>query len=66
MKKKKNITQKIEISKDINLTIDKNIIILDYKGKEIKRKLYYPGIHIKNENNTIVISSEKNSRNEKK
>jgi len=66
MKKKKNITQKIEILKDINLVINKNIIILEYKGKEIKRKLYYPGIHIRDENNTMIISSEKNSRNEKK
>ena len=66
MKKKKDIIQRIGVPKEINIKIDKHTFILNHNNKEIKKKLYYPGINIKNENNTIIISSTKNSRNEKR
>ncbi len=64
-KKKKKIEEIIKIPEEIEVSIDKEIKIYGKKG-EIKKKIFDRDIKIGKREKDIVISSEKNTKREKK
>jgi large subunit ribosomal protein L6 len=61
----KGIVEEIEVPKDLTLNMERNSIIIKKGDKELKRKIGSL-VEIKINNNKIILSIKKTSKNEKK
>jgi large subunit ribosomal protein L6 len=61
----RKLRQQVEIPEGIDVTID-GVVIVKGNGNEVKRKLFYPTVEIKKEDNTVVLEPKKFSKREKK
>ncbi len=60
------LASEIEIPEGTTVNIDRGLIRVKGKRGEVSKKLLYPGINIRQEQNKIVISSKRSTKREKK
>ena len=66
IKMKKNILQEIEIPKDVEASIEDNILVIKGKEGENKRKFNTNKLIFEKKDNKIIIGNKKATKREKK